>query len=329
MKLATIEKIDKLYQHPNADRLEIVEVLGYQCVVPKGLHKEGDLVGYIQPDTVLPNDQEWAEEYIRYSPKRIKAVKLRGEWSEGVVAPLSKWGSAMDYITDNDIGLEISDIIGVTKYEPPLPKDLSAVGGLPYQMGKTDEDRFENLKNKIPFGVLCDITLKVDGQSATYGYKLDEDRFFVTGRRFEISAEEENRYSIHAPKVKDKIIEYCKKHNVSLAFRGESYGNGIQSNSNNPHSSKEHSLAIFSIWNIDERRYENKGSQHYFKNVCDELDIERVPILEEDVLLTQEHLDHYSKDIKKLPNGNSFEGVVVQHENGSFKIINKDYDSSK
>lgn len=92
MKLATIEKIDELIPHPNADKLEICKVLGFQCVVPKGLHKQGDIVVYIQTDTVLPKDQEWAEEYLKYSPKRTKAVRLRGEWSEGIVAPLSKFG---------------------------------------------------------------------------------------------------------------------------------------------------------------------------------------------------------------------------------------------
>ena len=96
MKLATIERIDVLRPHPDADRLEIVEVLGYQCVVPKGLHKEGDIIVYIQPDTCLPKDQEWAEEYIRYSPKRVKAVRLRGIFSEGVVVPLKKLGKIID-----------------------------------------------------------------------------------------------------------------------------------------------------------------------------------------------------------------------------------------
>jgi RNA ligase (TIGR02306 family) len=328
MKLATIEKIDELLPHPNADRLEIVKVLGYQCVVPKDLHKEGDLVVYIQPDTVLPKDREWAEEYVKYSPSRVKAVKLRGEWSEGIVAPLSKWGNK-NWFNLEDIGMEISDEIGVVKYEPPLPKNESAVGGLPYQISKTDEERFENLGDKIPFGSVCDVTLKIDGQSATYGYKVDEDRFFVTGRRFEVASEEENRYSIHVEKVKEKIVAYCKKYNLSLAFRGESYGNGVQGHGKNPHANKPHSLAIFSVWNIDERRYENYGSEHYFVNACEEMGLETVPLLQEDVEITPELLEHYSTGIKKLPNGDRFEGVVIQHEKGSFKVINKDYDANK
>ena len=329
MKLATIEKITKLSPHPNADKLELVEVLGYQAVVPIGLHKEGDLVVYIQPDTVLPKDQEWAEEYIRYSPKRVKAVRLRGEWSEGVVAPFRKWNNVDELFGKYFIGQEVSEAIGVVKYDPPLPKGENVVGTLPYQLGKTDEERFENMLDKIPYGEVVDITLKFDGQSTTHGYFIPDLRYFVTGRRYEVSAEEENRYSVHVPKVKDKIVAFCTSEGVSLAFRGESYGNGIQANKINVHSAKPHSLAFFSIYNIDERKYERKGSKYYFIDVCEKLGLEMVDVLERDVVLTPELIEKYSKGIKKLPNGNHFEGVVINHANGSFKVINKHYDATK
>lgn len=329
MKLATIEKITKVYPHPNADALELVEVLGYQAVVPIGQHKEGELIVYIQPDTVLPKDQEWAEKYLQYSPKRVKAVKLRGEFSEGIVVPLNKWEGDTSIFTDGEIGMEVSDAIGVIKYEPQVPKNESAVGGLPYQICKTYEERFENMMDKIPYGEKCDVTLKIDGQSTTHGYHVGDERYFLTGRRFEINPDEDNRYSVHTPKVREKIEEFCKKEGVSLAFRGESYGNSIQGFKINPHSSKPHSLAFFSIYNVGERKYETKGSKYYFVNVCKELGFEMVDILEEDVVLTPELIEKYSKGIKKLPNGNYFEGVVINHAEGSFKVINKHYDANK
>jgi RNA ligase (TIGR02306 family) len=333
MKLATIEKITVLKEHSNADALEIVEVLGYQAVVPIGLHKEGDIIVYIQPDTVLPKDQEWAEEYIRYSPKRVKAVRLRGEWSEGIVAPLSKWdgdvGIIMSVFTDDDIGLEVSDSIGVVKYDPPLPTNESAVGELPYGLGKTDEERFENMLDKLPMGEIVDVTLKIDGQSTSHGYNVGEERYFLTGRRYEVNPDEENRYSIHCPNVRLPITLYCIEKGVSLVFRGESYGTGIQGSKNNVHSAKPRSLAFFSIYNMDERKYERKGSEFYFYKVCNELELETVDMIEEDVVLTPELIEKYSKGLKKLPNGNSFEGVVINHANGSFKIINKYYDANK
>jgi RNA ligase (TIGR02306 family) len=329
MKLASIEKITKLRNHDNADALEIVEVLGYQAIVPIGLHKEGDLIVYIQPDTVLPKDQEWAEEYIKYSPKRVKACKLRGAWSEGIVVPLSKWKNIDELFGKYFIGQEVSEAFGVVKYDPPLPKDNSAIGTLPYGMPKTDENRWENMVDEIPYGEIVDVTLKIDGQSSGHGFHVPDDRYFVTGRRYEVSADDENRYSVHCPKVRPIITDFCKNEGVSLAFRGESYGNGIQANSINVHSSKPHSIAFFSIYNIDERKYERKGSKYYFIDVCRKLGLEMVDILEENVILTKELIEKYSKGIKKLPNGNHFEGVVINHANGSFKVINKFYDANK
>lgn len=142
MKLASIEKIEKVYEHPNADKLELVKVLGFQCVVPIGLYQEGDLIIYIQPDTVLPKNQKWAEEYLKYSPKRVRACKIRQEWSEGIVVPLTKFNGDTGIVMEIlDEGEEVSEMIGVVKYDPPLPKDIQAKGGLPYQISKTDEER--------------------------------------------------------------------------------------------------------------------------------------------------------------------------------------------
>jgi len=324
--LATVEKIKDIRTHPNADALELCTVLGFQCIVPKDIYENDDLIVFIQPDTVLPKDLEWSEDYLRYSPKRVKAVRLRKEWSEGIIVSLFRLS---EFVFDKKVGTEVSEIIGVIKYEAPLPNDTSYVGNIPYGIPKTDQTRSENLREGVPYGEIVDITLKVDGQSATYGYELGDKRCLVSGRRFEADAEKENRYSVHAHLVKEKLIEYCRENELSLALRGESYGNRIQSNIKNPHSSKEHSLAIFSVYNINERDYENKGSKHYFVNVCEFLDIEHVPLLEENVVLTPELIQKYSFGIKKLPNGHMFEGVVINHSNGSFKVMNKYYDSEK
>jgi len=88
MKDATIEIISEVIPHPNADRLDLAKVLGFQCVVPKNQYKQGDMVIYIRPDSVLPTDP-WAEEYRKYSPKRVKSVKIRQIWSEGIIVPLT------------------------------------------------------------------------------------------------------------------------------------------------------------------------------------------------------------------------------------------------
>jgi hypothetical protein len=44
--------------------------------------------------------------------------------------------------------------------------------------------------------------------------------------------------------------------------------------------------------------------------------------------LTPEVIKHYAEDISEI-DGKPFEGVVVKHKNGSFKILNMAYDSMK
>ena len=319
-RLATIEKILNVYPHTNADKLECVTVLGYQCIVPKGKYKIGDKIIYIQPDTILP-DSEWAESFKKYAPKRIKAVKLRNEWSEGLVVDL------IDVNIEGNLKDDVTDILGILKWIPPIPNDINAIGPIPLNISKTDEERWENLIDILPFGEKCDLTLKIDGQSCSYYF---HETFGVLGRAQELKTDSVNKYTYHVSNmnIDEKLENFCKKHNISLCIRGESHGKGIQSTNINPHSKYPNSWKMFSVWNIEKRRYEKKGDKYYFLNIAEELKLPTVDIIEKDVILTKELIQKYSKELKKL-NGISFEGIVVQHSKGSFKIMNKHYDSKK
>jgi RNA ligase (TIGR02306 family) len=337
MKLATIERIKGVKDHPNADRLDLVTILGYQLVTQKGLYEVDDLVIYIKPDTVLPQEP-WTEEFRKYSPKRVKAVKLRGEFSEGIIVSKklleehkpNDFGHLIMLLTMENEGEDVSETLQITKYEPPMPQDQSAKGGLPFGIPKTDEERWENIVEDIPFGETVDLTLKIDGQSCSFYYDLDSNSFGVLGRSFEFKDGIKNRYTDHLERygIKEKLSAFCKRHGVSLCLRGESYGEGIQSGKHNPYSQRPAGWAMFSVWNIKTRRYERKGDQFYFLNICEELDLPTTPVVDSNVKLTQELVDVFSKQTDLLYN-EPFEGVVVQHPQGSFKIINKSYDSKK
>lgn len=316
--LATIEKIDRVENHPNADRLDLVYVRGYQCVVPKGVWSEGGICVFIQPDTILP-DAEWATFYKKSN--RVKAIRLRGEWSFGIVESPEKLG-LVEYI----LGDEVSEKLGISKYELPEPQNLDAKqSGLPFNIPKTNEERYQNL-SQLPFGERVVITQKIDGQSATYYWKDGE--FGVCGRRFEYKTDSKNKYTDHVSRydLETKLRLYCEKHGVNIALRGESYGEGIQSSKYNPHSKVNNQIAFFSVWLIDEMRYASPFEEHSVFKVCKELDLPRVPVLYAGIL-TEEILDKY-RNLDKL-NGEYFEGVVVVGEGFSFKVISLEYDSRK
>src|ERR1035438_10745564 len=85
--LATIQKVRNVRHHPNADLLDIVQVLGWQVVTKRDEFKESDLCVYIVIDTVLPEKAEF--EFLRNKHFRIKPIRLRGEESAGICFPLS------------------------------------------------------------------------------------------------------------------------------------------------------------------------------------------------------------------------------------------------
>jgi RNA ligase (TIGR02306 family) len=331
MRDATIEIVSNVIKHPNADRLDICTVLGYQCVTKRDQFKVGDRVVYVRPDSVFP-DSDWAQEYKKYSQKRVKAVRLRDYWSEGVIIPFD----ALPPVTaeaakDCLIGDDVSDLLWISHYEPPAPTDLSAKGGLPYGIPMTDEERWENFdQSKLPFGELVDLLLKVDGQSNSFYRHFTDKVFGVLGRKLELKPELSNNYTNNVSRydIERKLTEFSEKYQMSIVIRGESYGTGIQTMEINPYSKLSNGWAMFSVYLIDERRYARKGEPFYFLNVAKELDLPTVKLVEENVVLTPELIKKYSEELKELY-GKPFEGIVVQHSKGSFKIINKHYDSNK
>lgn len=172
MKLASIETIKSLKKHPNADRLELAQVMGWQSVVQAGLHQQGDKVVFVVIDTILPK-QSWSEFLVDKNntdkPIRLKMVKLRGEHSAGIVLPLSLFPEEFKAM---ELGTDVTEQLGIKKYIKELPANLSGenVGDFPTDLcSKTDEDNgLSNLELvehviKTP----CTITQKLDGSSIT------------------------------------------------------------------------------------------------------------------------------------------------------------------
>lgn len=349
MNLATVERVLEVQHHPNADKLDIIKVLGYECIVGREAYNVGDLVVFVQPDSILPSDRTWCQDLLRYTSKgRIRAVRLRGEWSMGLVVPVSVLVD--ECVRDPDFhgeGSDFTEELGITKYEPALPLSTQARGGLPFQIPRTDEERWQNLRNLDSLmGQEVDVTLKIDGSSATYYCLLpgqwpgeDKEKAGLCSRSLELKVgEDENGVTFDSKwhqaernyNILEKLKDYCYKHGVSLALRGEIYGPGIQSFAHNPHSKGEDiSFAAYSVYNITEKKYERLGSPHYFVEVARTIGVPSVPFdIDVSEKLTREMIDKYDHGLKRL-DGKPFEGVVVQHANGSFKIINKWYDAEK
>lgn len=97
---ARVVRLGEIVKHPNADRLGLVEVYGYQCGVRLGDFSPGDLAVFIEPDTLIPTDQpefEFLKGKAIDGYARIRAEKFRGLVSYGLlVKARAGWGEGQD-----------------------------------------------------------------------------------------------------------------------------------------------------------------------------------------------------------------------------------------
>jgi hypothetical protein len=109
-------RITHIYKHPDADRLDIGEVLGWQVVIGRDMYKNGQLVVFFEPDTLLPAeviDRLGVRAYLKGSEQnRVGQTNLRGKPSFGLVIP-------PDDPTWTE-GMNVAAHYGATKYIPPL-----------------------------------------------------------------------------------------------------------------------------------------------------------------------------------------------------------------
>jgi RNA ligase (TIGR02306 family) len=118
-----VVRITDILPHTNADTLEIIRTLGYQTIVKKGDFKVGDLAVFVQPDSVVPEIKtfEWlwgdAIGPIPVRRRRIKAKKLRGEWSEGLLLPITDFPELTPDVINGRY--DVAPLLGITHYNPP------------------------------------------------------------------------------------------------------------------------------------------------------------------------------------------------------------------
>lgn len=186
MDKSYVVRIEEVIPHDNADRLEICKVLGWYCVAAKGQFKHGDLAVYFEVDSVLPPELVatlFANSKIQPDKGRIRAVKIRGVFSQGLLA-------STDLIPAGfEVGASCDDTLGVTKYEPPTRHISQAHGdGIHRRKSKKsqtmvadipryiDTIRFERCPNIFAPDEWVHVTAKIHGTSARFGWANIEGR---------------------------------------------------------------------------------------------------------------------------------------------------------
>ena len=336
-KLATIRQIDNIQPIEGADMIELATVGGWKVVVAKDVnHKVGDLVVYCEIDSFLPIEPEF--EFLRKSSYkkmadgtegfRLKTIKLRGQVSQGLILPLKDAYEVFKRNTPNmDMdwfeGLEVTEMLNIVKYEPPVPAQLSGQvkGMFPSFLKKTDEERVQNLVKEFPIYKLAKfyVTEKLDGSSVTYYVK--DGVFGVCSRNLDLVESEGNsmwKFAITSG-LKERLLALDR----NIAVQGEIIGEGIQGN---PYKIIGQTVRLFNGFDID--KYEYLSLDDLLK-LSKWLEVKTVPILDLEFRLpdTIDELLSYADSKSVLNEKFDREGVVIRSHDRkiSFKAISNKF----
>ena len=108
--LAHVEKIVNIQPIEGADNIEVATVLGWKVVIAKkdGFNI-GDKVVYIEIDSKVPERPEF--EFLRDRKFRVRTIRLRGQYSQGLIMPLSILPNA-----SYEEGQDVTQELGIKYY---------------------------------------------------------------------------------------------------------------------------------------------------------------------------------------------------------------------
>lgn len=341
-KLASVQKIWKIEPIEGADRIELASVMGWKCVVPKGMYQIGENVVYFEIDSFLPVRPEY--EFLRKSSYkkseilgegfRIKTQTMRGALSQGLIMKLGDLGIA----EDTPVKTDLTKTLGVREWEiaEKATDAGTIIGELPYGVPKTNETRIQSEPGLLEEfrGIGYYITTKMDGSS--HSIEIDKDgKFRVTGHNYEYSNDGKSSfYSLIKKKdAENKLRHYLEIRHIGklpASIQGEFCAPGIQGN---------HLKLVKPEWYIFTVNYgERRANFEEVAAVAEALGFPTVPLEE-----TGTDLPGKYKDVDALlerargnyPNGGKKEGIVIRPTVPVFsnilstwlsmKVINNEY----
>lgn len=291
--IVEIVQVDEIKVHPNADKLEIVIVKGWECVAQKESYKVGDKVIYAPIDSMIPPelaDNMGISTYL--SKGKVKTAKLRDIYSQGLLIPLKYLPNPENF----KIGDDVAEVLGITKFIPPITFQMEG-------MQRANEARFykytdiENIKN-FPTVLQQDeevvITEKLHGTN--FRVANIDGELHVGGHRTDFNKSDENLYWKAA-----KLYNLQDILNSGEQLFGEIYGFKIQK------------LAYGLKNKFDVRFFDLMVNSRYvnyaqFKEFCEKRSIPMVPEL---------YIGKWNNDLMDMASGKTTlaehvkEGIVI------------------
>jgi len=364
-----VVKIDKVEDHPDADRLTVVTIGGYNCVANKKedgtwRYQTGDMVVYIPENALMPewllkrmgfwNDERNKGMLSGSKGRRLKPIRLRGIFSEGILYPVTKDMTieCMDTVSEVSEGDDVAELLGIVKYEPQIPTQMAGKvkGGLFGYTVSYDIENYKKYSKTFEIGDRIVATEKLHGTFFECGiiknppidcresmfHIRDNIYTYVTSKGlgkqgiYQTSSED-NRENIYVKAylehIHDRvpaIIARFKRLNGtynrdwSLHIMGEVFGSGVQDLS---YGLNAPSFRLFDVF-VRHRSPKDKSiikegylDFQHLVSWSNAFDVERVPVLYRGPFINMDNLIQY-RDGQTTITDNSHirEGIVIRLE---------------
>ncbi len=243
--LVYIARVERVASIPDADRIESLTVNcgtaggTWMGTTLKGDFHEGDTVQVYLQDSIVPQTKEL--EFMSKCHWRVRMQRLRGTPSECLI---------MRQSIEGNVGDDITELAGVTRYSKPLPANLAGivVGQFPSFIPKTDEQNFQKVPELVEAlrGQPYRVTTKIDGSSATVFWY--NGHFGCCSRKLELKDSETNTIwqIAHHYDLERKLQDR------NLAIQFEIAGPGIQKN---PLGLLHIEPFLFDVYDIEKHEY--------------------------------------------------------------------------
>ena len=260
-KMVTVQRVAEVKSIEGADLICAYRINGWWVVDQVGKYSVGNMVLYAEIDSWIPHELapflskgKEPREYNGVKGERLRTIRLKGQYSQGLLLPWSTI-SHIDNWSDLEEGADVSEWLGVQKWEAPIPANLTGQmkGNFPTFIRKTDQERCQNLVQEISHEYSqqnrFEVTLKLDGSSCTVYHNAG--LVGVCSRNIDLKLEQEGNSFVDIAKSTG-LLKALIDLNENLAVQGELMGPGIQGNKEGFDS---HKLFIFDIFDIDLQCY--------------------------------------------------------------------------
>jgi len=353
-KLASIQEIVEVNPIPNYDHIEQVKVLGYYLIAKKNEFKKGDLCVYFEIDSKLP--ERTVFEFMAKRKYIVKTLKMAKTISQGLAMPTSILGTPKKLY----VGLDLTEIIGVAKYDPQTKKEMEnnkkpnhpainymlqfawfrivyfkvfrvlfgkkAKGNFPGFIRKTSETNIQSSPSILQLfeNKVAYITEKLEGQSATYALKKSNGIF--TNNKFIVCS-----HNIALPTVTNSNYwDIAKSLDIRAVlfnyFKQTGIYVAIQGEivgpgiQKNIYKLKELDFYVFNVYDIKAKRYFSLKEMRKFSK---DTGLKLAPVIDDNFVITE---DITVDKILKMSNGKSVlydtarEGFVYRGLNQEFSF---------